>query len=74
LAAYADSQQSYDFQAGAGSKKAYSISQRSSFDDSLNNMFITNDVSLANQDMMRVEISPGKIGEGLFHPSMLSMA
>lgn len=67
LAAYADSQQSYDFHAGAGCQKAYSTSQRSSFDDSLNNMF-SNDISLANE--MRMEVSPGKIGDGLFAPNM----
>lgn len=67
LAAYADSQQSYDFYGRAASKKAYSTSQRSSFDDSLNNMF-SNDISLANE--MRMEVSPGKIGDGLFAPNM----
>ena len=37
-------------------------------------MFTGNDISLANHEIMRVEISPGKIGDGLFPPEMLSMA
>lgn len=67
LAAYTDSHKSYDFlQAGlVTSKKGGStISQRSSFDDSLNTIF-ANEINLNPQDL-QVEVSPGKIGDGLF--------
>ncbi len=37
-------------------------------------MFTGNDISVANHEIMRVEISPGKMGEGLFPPGMMSMA
>ncbi len=37
-------------------------------------MFTGNDISLANPEIMRVEISPGKMGDGLFPPGIMSMA
>ena len=64
LAAYADSH-SYDYQGGVTpSKRGSTISQRSSFDDSLN----INDIMVSSYGAqeMRVEVSPGKIGDGLF--------
>lgn len=68
LAAYASSVDFY--QVGVSpSKQGSTISQRSSFDDSLNIPMFKNigsaDGRLPNE-MMRVEVSPGKIGEGLF--------
>ena len=77
LAAYADSH-SYDtFQAGASiqSKQGSSISQRSSFDDSMNINEMVNglndNIKLGNsnkgaQTMRTEEVSPGKVGDGLF--------
>ena len=77
LAAYADSH-SYDtFQAGASiqSKQGSSISQRSSFDDSMNINEMVNGLndniklSGANNRAERnttEEVSPGKVGDGLF--------
>jgi len=56
LEAYTDS---VDFQGGETfSKHVSTISQRSSFDNSLDNML--------SNGMMQIEVSPGKIGEGLF--------
>ena len=82
LAAYADSH-SYDtFQAGASiqSKQGSSISQRSSFDDSMNINEMVNGLNdniklsggsgggHANNRAERTteEVSPGKVGDGLF--------
>lgn len=53
------------------SKQGSTISHRSSFDDSLNIPMFTNVVSADGRrpdQMMRVEVSPGKIGDGLFPP------
>lgn len=67
LAAYNDS---VDFcQRMTPSKHGSTISQRSSFDDSLNIPAFTNVVS-SDGRKMQVEVSPGKIGEGLFAPLM----
>lgn len=60
LAAYDTTHQSCDFLAGPvfTSKQGSTISQRSSFDDSI---LFTNDICLG-----RAEVSPGKMGDGLF--------
>ena len=67
---------SIDYQGGVTpTKHGSSISQRSSFDDSLNiNDIMISSYGAQDNGNMRVEVSPGKIGDGLFPPSMLMMS
>ena len=70
LAAYGDCH-SYEYHGGVTpSKRGSTISQRSSFDDSLNINEIM--ISSYGAQEMRVEVSPGKIGDGLFPPMMVN--
>ena len=66
LAAYNDSVDFYHTGV-TPSKHGSTISQRSSFDDSLNIPSFSNAVS-ADERKAQVEVSPGKMGEGLFAP------